>query len=241
MACGVLPVSSGCATTHSFASAPWATNGVAKMQNGLPVLAQNLCHPDSANGYKVRISIKTALSDKAYEWNENEMYFFQASLAFAMRTYHLTKPYNVNNIIVCNETQRVSFWFVVTSPDNHTELISKAEVEEAVRKSRHRINSAFLLTDKTLEFIDINPTLVPPAVPDTPPWLIVFGVVIGAVFAGIIALLVSAVLQKRKKAKDRMEDEQAEEDIHVNGLENGIGLDGAYNRGFPDDDRFTKL
>lgn len=44
----------------------------------------------------------------------------------------LWKFTRVNNIVVCNETSRVSFWFVVTSPQGDV-VIGKSVVEEAVR------------------------------------------------------------------------------------------------------------
>lgn len=196
----------------------------------------------SSNGYKVRISVKTALEEHAYEWNDNEMFLFRATMAFAMRRYFKTETYNVSSIIVCDETPRVSFWFVVSSHVDPTTLVDKVNVENAVRMSRNRINNAFLLTDRTLEFLGIPPTFATPVNPDTPPWLIVFGVVIGLVCAGIVALLVSSLLQRKRK-KNKMTEDEDEEGRNVR-VENGIAcenLDGIYNRSFSDDDRFTKM
>ncbi|XP_051736801.1 collectrin [Ctenopharyngodon idella] len=208
-----------------------------------PMVAQDLCK-DSTDGFKVRLSIKTALGDNAYEWNESERFLFRSTLAFAMRRHTNKDTYNIENILVCNDTQRVSFVFVVTSPDDPTQLIPKEQVEQAVKKSKHRINSAFLLSDMTLEFVGIPPTLAPPITYDTPPWLIVFGVVIGAVAVGIVALLMSTV-SKRRRAKDKDAGFAEEDDGRVK--ENGTtlsslgGKDGVYNQAFSNDDRFTEL
>ncbi|XP_067301669.1 collectrin [Pseudorasbora parva] len=207
-----------------------------------PMVAEDLCK-DSQDGFKVRLSIKTALGDNAYKWNESEMFLFRSTLAFAMRQNN-QGAYTIENILVCNETQRVSFVFVVMSPDHPNQLIPKEQVEEAVRKSKRRINNAFLLSDVTLEFVGIPPTLAAPVTYDTPPWLIVFGVVIGVVAVGIMALLMSTV-SKRRRAKDKGAGFAEEDDRRYK--ENGItlsslgGKDGVYNQAFSNDDRFTKL
>ncbi|XP_023284516.1 collectrin [Seriola lalandi dorsalis] len=206
----------------------------------LPALAEQLCAPDASDGYQVRLSIRTALGDQAYVWNENEMFLFRATLAFAMRNHISGEEFGVSNIIVCDETPRVSFWFVVTLPLNSSRLVEKEVVEEAVRKSRGRINSAFLLTDKTLEFLGIPPTLAAPVNPDTPPWLIVFGVVMGLVGAGIIILLVSSLVKKRKGEKQTGGDD-IEEETRVKPVENGGTNEGVYNMSFSDDERLTQM
>lgn len=203
-------------------------------------VAQNQCQPDGVGAYKVRLSIKTALGDDAYTWNDSEMYLFRAVLAFAMRN-NTGQEFEVSNIVVCDETERVSFWFVVTSVDNPTVLIKKEIVEAAIKKSRYRINSAFLLTDQTLEFLGIPPTLASPVVPGTAPWLIVFGVVIGVVGAGIVFFVVSGVIQRKRKKnkKTPIEDEETREPS-----EDGIpceNMDGIYNRSFSDNEKFTQM
>ncbi|XP_017278883.1 collectrin [Kryptolebias marmoratus] len=202
-----------------------------------PVLAVQLCESDAPGAYKVRLSIRTALGDKAYDWNEHEKFLFRATMAYAMRL-HKQQEFGVSNIIVCRESPRVSFWFVVTSPLNSSALVDKGDVERAVSKSRHRINSAFLLSDSSLEFVGIYPTLVAPVAPDTPPWLIVFGVVIGLVGAGIVFLLVSTMMEKRRKKKEKAGEHEEE---RVKTVENGSMTDGVYNTTFSDDERFTEM
>ena len=46
-----------------------------------------LCQPDAKNAFKMRLSIKTALEDKAYAWDANEEYLFRAMIAFSMRKF----------------------------------------------------------------------------------------------------------------------------------------------------------
>ncbi|KAJ8378724.1 hypothetical protein AAFF_G00237020 [Aldrovandia affinis] len=206
------------------------------------VLMQDLCTEGASDGYKVRLSIKTALGDHAYEWNESEMFLFKANLAYAMRRHFNMQTYNVSNIIVCDETPRVSFWFVVANPADTSQLIPGGEVEEAVRKSRNRINNAFLLTDQTLQFLGIAPTLATTVIPNTPPWLIAFIVVICVVSAGILALLVSTFMKKIRKEKGVLEEEKLE-NVYENGIprDGPEGKAGSLNGGFMEDERHTQL
>ncbi|XP_034556220.1 collectrin [Notolabrus celidotus] len=197
----------------------------------LSAVAEPLCRPDASVSNKVRLSIKTALGDEAYAWDDNEMFYFRATVAYAMRRQIMGQIFEVSDILVCNETARVSFWFVVTRPNTGV-LVGKEHVNEAVRKHRDRFNNAFMLTDDTLEFIDIPPILTAPFEPDTPPWLIVFGVVMGVVFAGIIFLIGSSVVQTKRKKKQKT--------VGVNEESNAVN-EGAYNMSFSDDEQFTRI
>ncbi|KAM8752469.1 angiotensin-converting enzyme 2 [Rhynchonycteris naso] len=167
--------------------------------------------PYSEQSIKVRISLKSALGDKAYEWNDNEMYLFQSSVAYAMREYFLkvknqTILFREDNVRVSDLQPRISFKFIVTSPKNLSDIIPRSEVEEAIRMSRSRINDAFRLDDNSLEFLGIQPTLGPSYQPPVTIWLIVFGVVMGVVVVGIAVLIFTGIRDRRKKSQATSEE-----------------------------------
>nr|XP_021154487.1 collectrin isoform X1 [Columba livia] len=161
------------------------------------IVHAELCKPDAQNAFKVRLSIKTALGDNAYAWDANEEYLFKAMVAFAMRRYSSKSTTQISNVLVCNVTDRVSFWFVVTDSSKNLTTVPESEVEAAIRMNRNRINNAFLLSDQTLQFLKITSTLSPPVEPSTPIWLIVFGVVLCLIVAGILFLVVAGIQQRK--------------------------------------------
>ncbi|XP_008972428.3 angiotensin-converting enzyme 2 [Pan paniscus] len=167
--------------------------------------------PYADQSIKVRISLKSALGDKAYEWNDNEMYLFRSSVAYAMRQYFLKVKnqmilFGEEDVRVANLKPRISFNFFVTAPKNVSDIIPRTEVEKAIRKSRSRINDAFRLNDNSLEFLGIQPTLGPPNQPPVSIWLIVFGVVMGVIVVGIVILIFTGIRDRKKKNKARSEE-----------------------------------
>lgn len=69
---------------------------------------------------------------------------------------------------------------------------------DLLRLSRDRINDAFRLTDQTLEFIGIVPTLSPPFEQPVPVWLVVFGVFMGLIVLAGIYLIISGIRERKK-------------------------------------------
>ncbi|KFQ79536.1 Angiotensin-converting enzyme 2 [Phaethon lepturus] len=162
--------------------------------------------PYSDNAIKVRISLKSALGGQAYEWDESELFLFKSSIAYAMRKYFAeVKQQEVNfqitDIHVGEQTQRISFYLTVSMPGNVSDTVPKADVENAIRMSRGRINEAFRLDDNTLEFVGILPTLATPYEPPVTIWLIVFGVVISLVVIGVIVLIITGQRDRKKRAR----------------------------------------
>ncbi|NWR75005.1 TMM27 protein, partial [Centropus unirufus] len=184
-----------------------------------------------------------------YVWDANEEYLFKAVVAFAMRRYSRKSTTQISNVLLCNVTDRVSFWFVVTDSSENVSTVPGSEVEAAIRMNRNRINSAFLLSDRTLQFLKITSTLSPPVEPSTPVWLIVFGVVLCLIVAGIVFLIVAGIRQRKKKNKESTKRENLEEKGEVTvAVENGIPCEtldlkaGHVNGVFAaDDERFTSL
>ncbi|XP_077199282.1 collectrin isoform X2 [Paroedura picta] len=202
------------------------------------------------NAIKVRLSIKTALGDKAYTWDTSEEFLFKAMMAFAMRKYSSQQTTRISNVLLCNVTDRVSFWFVITNSSSNTTTIPRSDVETAIRLNRRRINSAFLLNDNTLQFLEIPSILAPPLEHPVPVWLIVFGVVLCIIVVGIVFLVVSGIQKRRRYNKKPEETEVLEEKCEtVITVENGIPCDtlniktGQINGVYAaaDDERFTPL
>ncbi|KAM4818882.1 collectrin [Thomomys bottae] len=207
-----------------------------------------LCQPDAENAFKVRLSIRTALGDKAYVWDTSEEYLFKAMVAFSMRKIPNRENTEISHVLLCNVTQRVSFWFVVTDPSkNHT--LPAAEVQSAIRMNRNRINNAFFLDDHTLEFLKIPSTLAPPTDPPVPIWIIIFGVVFCIVIVATTLLVLSGIRQRRRKNKGASEVDDTEDKCeNTITIENGIPCDpldikgGHINEVFlTEDERLTPL
>lgn len=162
--------------------------------------------PYSQYSVKVRLSLRAAMGEDAYPWNQNEVNLFRATIAYAMNNYYAllsndTRQFSVENIFTYNHTPRISFYIVVTNPQNADEYVPKDDLEAAIRMSRGRINSAFRLNDDTLEFIGIPPTLAPPVEQPVEVWLLVFGVVMGLVVLMGVYLIVSGVRERRGKSE----------------------------------------
>lgn len=207
-----------------------------------------LCQPGAANAFKVRLSIRTALGNKAYAWDTSEEYLFKAMVAFSMRKVPNREATEISHVLLCNVTQRVSFWFVVTDPSkNHT--LPAVEVQTAIRMNKNRINGAFFLNDQTLEFLKIPSTLAPPMDPSVPIWIIIFGVIFCIVIVAITLLILSGIRQRRRKNKEPSEVDDAEDKCeNMNTIENGIPCDpldmkgGHINDAFmTEDERLTPL
>ncbi|XP_055500737.1 collectrin [Leucoraja erinacea] len=201
---------------------------------------------DSSDAFKVRISLKTALGDEAYDWDESEQFYFQATVAYGMRK-SMNKPFNVSDVHICEETKRISFYFVVTDPHTALKPLPKTHVEKAIRMVRARFNNAFSLDDNTLEFIGIEPTLAPAWEQPVTVWLIIFGIIMGLIVFGLIMIIVTGHREKMRKAKAAEKEEENEEE-NFKGAENGIhcrtlgGSEGCQNEAFrPDDDSLTTL
>ncbi|XP_059926721.1 angiotensin-converting enzyme 2 isoform X2 [Gadus macrocephalus] len=168
--------------------------------------------PYSANGIKVRISLKAALGADAYQWNDNELYLFKTNIAYAMRQYYTsqtnkTPAFTAKDVWAYEETPRISFFIQVSDPSSPSVLIRRDEVEAAIRFSRGRINDAFMLNDKTLEFQGIPATLAPPVEQPVTVWLVVYGVVMGIVVLVGAYLIISGIrARKTQQPESKVEN-----------------------------------
>ncbi|KAK1347042.1 hypothetical protein QTO34_000904 [Cnephaeus nilssonii] len=196
-----------------------------------------LCQPDAENAFKVRLSIRTALGDKAYAWDTNEEYLFKAMVAFSMRKVPNRETTEISHVLLCNVTRRVSFWFVVTDPTKNYTLPAD-EIQSAIRMNRNRINNAFSLNDQTLEFLKIPSTFAPPTDPSVPIWIIIFGVVFCIVIVAITLLVLSGIWQRRSSPSPVMVNDDKEHWINTIDFGNFRTCDHSDMKGWHINDTF---
>ncbi|XP_074522073.1 angiotensin-converting enzyme 2 [Halichoeres trimaculatus] len=186
--------------------------------------------PYSQDAIKVRLSLKAAMGEDAYPWNDSEKFLFKANIAYALRQYYSqinkTMAFTSDDVLMFNTTERISFFLVVTEPGSFSKNIPKSDLEAAIRLSRGRINKAFQLDDNTLEFLGIPPTLAPPVEQPVEVWLVVFGVVMGVVVLAGIYLVISGVRERKQK---KTEKPNVENPYDTN-------LDGETNKAYDDSD-----
>ncbi|XP_041066850.1 angiotensin-converting enzyme 2 [Carcharodon carcharias] len=185
-------------------------------ENGRMIGWDTTWSPYIKDAIKVRISLNAALGENAYTWDASEKYFFQSTVAFSMRKYweeykNQLIDFVAENVYIFDETERISFCFIVLESTNNMNIIPKADVEQAIRKNRDRINNAFLLTDDTLEFLEISPTLAPRIEPPVTVWLVVFGVIISLVCIALVTLIVSGIRTRKRKARAQEPEEDNNE------------------------------
>nr|XP_014336072.1 PREDICTED: collectrin [Bos mutus] len=187
----------------------------------------DLCRPDAENAFKVRLSIRTALGDKAYAWDANEEYLFKAMVAFSMRKVPNRETTEISHVLLCNVTQRVSFWFVVTDPSrNHT--LPAVEVQSAIRDSE-AITLGFKMC--TVQYRTQQPHMALKT----------------SKSMGILSLSTLSKKQRKNKGPSEMEDSE-DKCENVITIENGIPCDpldmkgGHINDAFvTEDERLTPL
>ncbi|XP_043928727.1 angiotensin-converting enzyme 2-like [Protopterus annectens] len=174
-------------------------------KNGRTVGWNPVWDPYSKHATKVRISLRRALGDSAYQWDDSEMFYFKSTVAYAMKKHFLettgqSLDFVANDVCTYNEKPRISFYFVVANSTNRMSIINKTEVEKAIRMYRGRFHSAFSLDHHSLEFLGIQPTLEPMRA-ESSPWLIIFGIVASLAVSGIVAINVSGLKEKRPKTQ----------------------------------------
>uniref|UniRef100_A0A8C6EPB0 Collectrin-like domain-containing protein n=1 Tax=Marmota marmota marmota TaxID=9994 RepID=A0A8C6EPB0_MARMA len=192
---------------------------------------------DAENAFKVRLSIRRALGDKAYVWDTNEEYLFRAMVAFSMRK----KAFSDGLVLVCGISQVITYYQALD--------LGCPVLELPARMNRNRINNVFFLNDQTLEFLKIPSTIAPPMDPPVPIWIIIFGVIFCIVIVAITLLVLSGIRQRRRKNKGPSEVDDAEEKCeNTITIENGIPCDpldlkgGHINDVFvTEDERLTPL
>uniref|UniRef100_H2Z8K0 Collectrin-like domain-containing protein n=1 Tax=Ciona savignyi TaxID=51511 RepID=H2Z8K0_CIOSA len=187
-----------------------------------------LCRCLTCTSPKMKITIK--ITDPT-EFDKAEQYLFTGVMAYSFRKYcttfsdsrcteFLKTTIDTVDVQITDVTERFAMCVQVTNQDPNF-------IEDVVRATKPRFNGALVLTDETLLFEGIPPTLKPEFIPDFPTWLIPFIVFVCLVIMAAIAILSYDAYQSKKQKKKMVETDSDNESHIYETYENGGAVSGS--------------
>jgi len=165
-------------------------------------------------GDKIKVFVKLSNPD---QFDEMEYYLFRSITAYAIRDYcgevTTSCPSGAaattdTDVVISDETKRVSFCMVVGTIDN-------GFVRSSINSSLERYYGGLQLTKEVLQIEGVDPILEEAADPSFPIWLIPFIVIAGLVLLAGLAMTYFSLKDSKEVPSDEKETLTGSEDSDV--------------------------